>query len=80
MLSGLEVMTEFFSDILGLDDDLAAENACRVEHAVGDTLLERLASYVEFIEVSRRRTVRWDEATGSFVARSRRKAKAEKPR
>lgn len=42
------VFASFFRDVLGLSPDEASSNACRMEHAVDDVLLERLAEYLEF--------------------------------
>ena len=42
------VFTIFFADVLGLAPDVAEENACRMEHAVDDEALERLAWHVQF--------------------------------
>lgn len=42
------IFAVFFADILGLEPGVAEENACRMEHAVDDEVLERLAWYVEF--------------------------------
>lgn len=42
------VFASFFRDVLGLSPEEASSNACRMEHAVDDVLLERLAEYLEF--------------------------------
>jgi len=59
-----ELLGTFFHEILGLDDDLAAENACRIEHAIGDLALERLAAFVEFALQSAHSPCRWHGAFG----------------
>ena len=46
------VFKTFFEQILGVKPAVAAENACRLEHAVDQTVLDRLASY---LEVAKRR-------------------------
>jgi len=42
-------LRRFLADVLGLDSDAADANACRMEHAVDDELLERLIRFAEFI-------------------------------
>ena len=43
-------LREFLTGVLGLDNDAAEANACRLEHAVDAELLERLRSFTRFIE------------------------------
>lgn len=42
-----ELLTEFFRDVLGLDNDSAARNACRMEHAIEPEAMGRLVSFLE---------------------------------
>lgn len=42
-------LRRFLTDVLGLDGAAAEANACRMEHAVDDELLERLTRFAEFI-------------------------------
>ncbi|MDP6438867.1 MAG: metal-dependent transcriptional regulator [Candidatus Brocadiia bacterium] len=55
-----KLLTGFFEDILGLGAHVAEESACRVEHAVGDEVLGRLASYMELAEKCPLGACRWD--------------------
>ena len=43
-------LRQFLTGVLGLDNDVAEANACRLEHAVDAELLERLRSFTRFIE------------------------------
>ena len=45
-----KILYRFFYEILGLDSEEASENACRVEHVISNSALEKLISYVEKIE------------------------------
>ncbi|MHC4795811.1 MAG: metal-dependent transcriptional regulator [Planctomycetota bacterium] len=45
-----KIISRFLSEILGLDQTTAENNACRIEHAIDDELLEKLNCLVEFIE------------------------------
>lgn len=42
-----ETITRFFHDILGMERRAAEANACRVEHAVDDEVMRRLAGLLE---------------------------------
>ena len=44
-----EVLFRFLSEILGIDRDTAEVDACKVEHSLSRTSLERLAKFVEFV-------------------------------
>ncbi|MFP4107085.1 MAG: metal-dependent transcriptional regulator [Phycisphaerae bacterium] len=43
-----ETLRTFFQEVLGLEEDSADDNACRVEHAIDEKLLERLGEFNEF--------------------------------
>jgi len=45
-------LREFFVNVLGVDETVADANACRIEHAVGDGVMRRLACFVEFLAAS----------------------------
>ncbi len=62
-----ELLGTFFHQILGLDGDLAAENACRMEHAIGDLALERLEAFVEFALQDTQDTYRWHGTFGQSL-------------
>jgi DtxR family Mn-dependent transcriptional regulator len=39
-----------FFELLGIDESIAKDDACRIEHILNEETLERLARYVDFIE------------------------------
>ena len=45
-----QVLKNFFADILGIGQDIADKAACRVEHNVGDELVDRLVCFTEMIQ------------------------------
>ena len=45
-----EALTRFFSQALGIDQDLAEEDACKIEHVISPLGMERLAKFMEFME------------------------------
>ena len=46
-----EALKEFFVKVLAIDDTIAEESACRIEHAAPPEVIERLIRFVKFIEV-----------------------------
>jgi DtxR family Mn-dependent transcriptional regulator len=63
------VLRDFFVKVLGIDDESAERSACRMEHAVPQEILTRLAEFVDFIHVCPRIDVHWIEETGYFCER-----------
>jgi len=50
-VSGRHVLLrQFLTGVLGLDDELAEANACRMEHAVDAELLEQLGRFSKFVQ------------------------------
>jgi len=45
-----EVLKGFFTTLLGLDEDLAEEGACRLEHGLAHPIMERLLAFTEFVQ------------------------------
>jgi len=44
-----QALRRFFTDVLDVDAQIADANACRIEHAVGDGVMQRLSCFVEFM-------------------------------
>ena len=45
-----EVLKGFFVGLLGIDEDLAEEGACRLEHGLPGPIMERLLAFTEFAQ------------------------------
>ncbi len=45
-----KTLTSFFVKVFGISPKLADENACRVEHAAGPELIERLVRFLKFLD------------------------------
>jgi DtxR family transcriptional regulator, Mn-dependent transcriptional regulator len=43
------VLQEFLGEVLGLKPNVAQANACRIEHAIDDYVLDRLLHVVQFV-------------------------------
>ena len=54
-----ETLKEFFVKILLLEDEEAEEASCKVEHAISDKILDRIISFVEFMEICPRGGQEW---------------------
>ena len=44
-----EILRHFLTDILNVDPETAAEDACKMEHAVSPVTLERLSKFMKFV-------------------------------
>ena len=44
-----EVLKDFFENVLRLQSEAAEANACRIEHAVDDDLMDRLVAFLDFL-------------------------------
>ena len=47
-----DALKEFFVKVLAIDDTIAEQGACRIEHAAPPEVIERLIRFVEFIDTS----------------------------
>jgi len=54
-----ETLKDFFVKILLVDDAEAEQAACRVEHAISEKILDRIISFVEFMELCPRGGNEW---------------------
>ncbi len=45
-----QVLRRFFIEVLDMDPEVAAADACRIEHAISSNALERLAKLLSFVE------------------------------
>ena len=58
----------FFVKILHVEEDVAEDCACKMEHAVSDNVLERFVGFVRFMEESQGGIPQWEAQTHSFRA------------
>ncbi len=45
-----KVFTEFFTKVLGIEQQEAEENACRIEHVISPVIYKKLKAYLDFLE------------------------------
>ncbi|MHC4779299.1 MAG: metal-dependent transcriptional regulator [Planctomycetota bacterium] len=56
-----EIIRDFLHDILQLEAEVAEENACRIEHALGPEAMEKLVQFVDFVQTCPRTASDWSE-------------------
>lgn len=56
-----EALRRFLTEILGVEPDVALEDACRMEHAMGPATRDRLSEFVEFVLGNPRGAPTWVE-------------------
>lgn len=61
-----EALHDFFVKVLSLDEKLAEEAACKMEHEIPREVLERLIKFAQFVEVCPRGGASWVKGFGYF--------------
>lgn len=54
-----DIFKRFIVEVLGVDEDLAGETACKMEHHVDKRVLERLFEFLEFADQERQNETDW---------------------
>ena len=62
-----EVLFRFLSEILGIDQEIAQEDACKLEHLLSPSSLERLAKFVEFVLTCPKGDPVWFEGFNYYI-------------
>jgi len=62
-----QALRSFLIEVLGLEADRAEEDACRLEHGIGQDVLERLRLLMAYRRRNPGKVVCWNEALGDFV-------------
>jgi DtxR family Mn-dependent transcriptional regulator len=66
-----EAIKEFFIKVLAIDDTIAEESACRIEHAAPPEVIDRLVRFVKFIEVCPRGTAELIKGFADYCEKGR---------
>ncbi|MCA1959809.1 MAG: metal-dependent transcriptional regulator [Desulfomonile sp.] len=56
-----EVVKRFLSRVLYVDDAVAEDNACRMEHSLDPEVIEKLVTFMDFVEMCPLDQTRWQE-------------------
>ena len=59
-----EVLRDFFVKVLAVDVEEADSTACRMEHAISETVLERFVEFIEHVERCPEGGLNWVEGKG----------------
>lgn len=54
-----EILKDFFTKVLDVDEQEAEETACKMEHAVSPLIIDRLVRFIEFIQICPRGGEEW---------------------
>jgi DtxR family transcriptional regulator, Mn-dependent transcriptional regulator len=65
-----EILRDFFVRVLAIDQKEADENACRMEHTISESVLERFVEFVEFVERCPRAGAEWVGGFGYYCVDS----------
>lgn len=63
-----ETLRDFFIRVLAIDEAEAEKVACKMEHVVSPTVLERFIQFVEFVETCPRGGTSWIKGFGYYCA------------
>lgn len=61
-----DALCDFFITVLGVDPDEADQAACRMEHTVPKTIVERLVRYADYVKHCPRGGITWDSGFGYY--------------
>ena len=63
------ILKDFFVKVLRVDDQESDKAACKMEHTIPKTILERLIKFIEFIDICPMAGTRWIDGFGYFCER-----------
>jgi DtxR family Mn-dependent transcriptional regulator len=61
-----QVLSAFFVNVLRIEKEEAEESACKLEHVISETVLERFSQFAEFLETCPRGGFEWIERFGYY--------------
>ncbi len=70
-------LREFFIKVLAIEEKEAEEVACKMEHAMSENVLERLAQFIIFLETCPRGGVDWLKGFASYCEHGKNHAQCE---
>ena len=65
-----EILKDFFTKVLDVDEHIAEDNACRMEHAVSPVIIDRLVRFVEFVQICPRGGEEWISGFRQFCVKN----------
>jgi len=64
-----KALYHFLKEVLGVDEQEAQDGACRLEHAISPAVLQRLISFINFVQQCPRVGTQWIQEFDSFCQR-----------
>ncbi len=61
------ILTDFLFRVLQLDEEKASDTACRMEHAMDKSAIDRLVRFLEFIDNCPRTGIDWIESFVNYL-------------
>ena len=74
LLYKCEVMGQFFSECLGVEEGIAKSDACLMEHVVSGETIDRMIKFMEYVEADKQKGRKLIEGFRTFVRRKRGRA------
>ncbi|MBN1804153.1 MAG: DtxR family transcriptional regulator [Sedimentisphaerales bacterium] len=56
-----KILKDFFADILGVDNPISEDIACKIEHIIPCSVIERIAKFVTFLETASPEVITWSD-------------------
>lgn len=72
-----ETLRDFFIKVLAIEKHEAEEVACKMEHAMSENVLERLAQFITFLETCPRGGTDWLKGFNSYCEHGKNRAQCE---
>jgi len=69
------VLRSFLTDFLNIDDKIADEEACKMEHAISSSTLDRFIAFMEFVQSCPRAGANWLDRFDKYTVQGRDGAK-----
>ena len=66
IINNHKIISRFLNTVLCIEKEIAEKNACRIEHIIDDVVLERLLSYIEYVEGCPMAGAKFIEKFGDF--------------
>jgi DtxR family Mn-dependent transcriptional regulator len=69
------VLRSFLTDVLNVDDEIADDEACKMEHAISTPTLDRFIAFMEFVQSCPRAGANWLDRFDKYTEQGRDRAK-----
>ena len=77
IISRHDALKDFFIKVLAVEEKLAEEGACKIEHAAPREIIDRLTKFVHFIEECPRGGEEWVKSFSEYCEKGKTKEKCQ---